>query len=293
MQEPVVETFLGEKPSFRGKVRDIYSFSETLLIVATDRISAFDSVLPTPIPGRGIILTQLSVFWFRATSGIVPNHLIAWEVNDFPEKFKQYGKILNGRAMWVKKAERIDIECVVRGYLAGSAWDEYRRTGTICGIKLPSNLSISSRLPEFIFTPATKALSGAHDENITFYKLADIVGEDTAKKLRDISLEIYAFAHDYALERGIIIADTKLEFGWHDGKIIAIDEMISPDSSRFWDAEKYKPGIAQEALDKQFVRDWLIKKGWRGDGPPPELPQKIVEQTIQRYQWVAEKIMRV
>lgn len=289
----VVETFLGEAPTFRGKVRDIYEFSGMLLIVTTDRISAFDHVLPTPIPGRGIILNQLSVFWFRATEKIIPNHLIAWDVKNFPEKFRQYEDILRGRTIWAKKAERIDIECVVRGYLAGSGWNEYKEKGSVCGIKLPSDLTVSSKLPEPIFTPAIKAPQGEHDENVTFDEISELVGKETAGKLRDISLDIYNFAHDYALERGIIIADTKFEFGWHNGELIVIDEMLSPDSSRFWDAEKYKPGVIQEPLDKQFIRDWLIKKGWRGEGPPPELPPKIVEQTIQRYQWVAEKIMRV
>ena len=289
----IVNTQLGElKPDFVGKVRDVYDFEEKLLIISTDRLSAFDHILPNPIPERGKILTQLSVFWFERTKELVKNHLIAYKVDDYPDWLHQYSSQLEARSMLVKKAKRIDVECVVRGYLAGSGWKEYSQSGKICGIELPPGLVESQRLPEPIFTPATKAAEGEHDMNISFEQLADIIGGDIAEKLRDISLKIYDFANDYALQRGIIISDTKFEFGKvEDEEIILIDEILTPDSSRFWDAASYRAGEHQEAFDKQFVRDHLISVGWHGDGEPPELPDGIIQQTIQRYNSVAKRLM--
>jgi len=293
MEKAVVYTKLGDRePDFRGKVRDIYDLGDYYLIVATDRVSAFDHILPTPIPGRGKVLTKLSVFWFQVTERIVKNHLVFYKIEDYPEYLQEYREQLEGRSMLVRKAERIDIECVVRGYLAGSGWKEYQKTGKICGIELPPGLHESDRLPEPIFTPATKAPEGEHDINITFEQMAELVGEETANFLRETSLEIYKFAHQYALERGIIIADTKFEFGRFGDDIILIDELLTPDSSRFWDASAYKPGKHQESFDKQFIRDYLLSVGWRGEGDPPELPPEVVEQTIARYEMVAEMLMR-
>ncbi len=286
-----MKTYLGREPDFRGKVRDIYDLGERLLIVATDRISAFDHVLPSPIPGRGKVLTRLSVFWFNATKDIVPNHLLAWRVEDYPDWLSRYFSQLDGRSMLVSKARRIDVECVVRGYLAGSGWREYKSTGRVCGIELPPGLGESERLPEPIFTPATKAPQGQHDVNITFDQLVELVGGEVAEALREKSLKLYRFAHDYALRRGIIIADTKFEFGFVDGKLVLIDELLTPDSSRFWDASSYRPGEHQEALDKQFVRDYLLSVGWSGEGDPPKLPPQVVQQTVERYELVARRLL--
>jgi len=293
LNNSITKTKLGDRePDFRGKVRDIYDLDDYLLIVATDRVSAFDHILPTPIPGRGKILTELSIFWFRLTEKIIRNHLVFHEVDDYPDWLHEYRDQLEERSMLVRKAERIDAECVIRGYLAGSGWKEYKLKGDICEIELPSGLVESQELKEPIFTPATKAEEGSHDENISFERLGEIIGEKTAKILRDSSLEIYKFAHEYALERGIIIADTKLEFGKFAGDIILIDEILTPDSSRFWDVGCYEPGEHQEAFDKQFVRDWLLSVGWSGEGNPPEIPEDIVEQTNARYQAVADMMMR-
>ena len=293
MENAIIRTKLGSRePDFRGKVRDIYDLEDYLLIIATDRVSAFDHILPTPIPGRGKILTRLSVFWFNITERIVENHLVFSEIEDYPDWLQEYRRQLEGRSMLVRKAERIDVECVVRGYLAGSGWKEYQKNGSICGIELPSGLVESQKLPEPIFTPATKAPEGEHDMNISFDELVELVGERTANFLRETSLKIYDFAHRYALERGIIISDTKFEFGKFAEDIILIDELLTPDSSRFWDASIYKAGVHQEAFDKQFIRDWLLSVGWSGDGVPPEIPQEIVEQTIARYQTVADMLIR-
>ncbi|HID06577.1 MAG TPA: phosphoribosylaminoimidazolesuccinocarboxamide synthase, partial [Armatimonadetes bacterium] len=265
--------------------RDIYEVNGYLAMIATDRISAFDVVLPTPIPDKGRILTQLSIFWFQRTKHIVPNHLITADVDEFPDILQPYRELLMHRTMLVSKAEPIPIECVVRGYLAGSGWREYSATGEVCGIKLPIGLRQSDKLPEPIFTPATKAITG-HDENITHERMFDIVGRELGERLIALSIQLYEFAARYAEERGIIIADTKFEFGMVDGQLILIDELLTPDSSRFWDMEKYEPGKAQESFDKQFVRDYLETLDWDKTPPGPELPRDVVEKTRQRY-WEA------
>lgn len=259
-----------------GKVRDLYTNTNgELLIVASDRISAFDYILPTPIPGKGKLLTQLSLFWFEMFSDLVPNHLIS---TDVPSEVKD-------RAVIVKPLEMFPIECVARGYLTGSGWVEYQKTQSVTGIELPSGLLDGSKLPENIFTPATKAEMGDHDENISFARAATIVGEDDAKKLRELTLLLYSTAHDYAATRGIILADTKFEFGRdHEGKISLGDEALTPDSSRFWSADTWKPGGAQPSFDKQYVRDWLLASGWDRKSPPPELPADVVEKTRERYE---------
>jgi phosphoribosylaminoimidazole-succinocarboxamide synthase len=267
----------------RGKVRDTYDLGERLLMVATDRISAFDVVLPNGIPDKGRILTQLSAFWFERTGGIVANHFIrlidSTEAKDVPFAIPPE---LVGRSMLIRKAKRLDVECVARGYLAGSGWVEYRDTGKVCGIPLPSGLQESDELPEPIFTPATKAESG-HDINISFEEVVDIVGERTASVIRARTLAVYGSARDYARQRGIIIADTKLEWGWLDDELIVIDELLTPDSSRFWPADGYQPGKPQPSFDKQFVRDWLIATGWNREPPAPVLPDDVVEGTADKY----------
>ncbi len=266
----------------RGKVRDIYTIDNALVLVATDRISAFDSVLSPGIPGRGIILTQLSTFWFRQFADRVPNHLLATDLADFPAPFNDHPE-LEGRSVLVRKLEPIPVECVARGYLVGSGWKEYQTDGAVCGIRLPKGLTESARLPHPIFTPATKATDG-HDENISFERTVGIVGEETATRLRDLTLELYRAAADYALERGIIIADTKFEFGVDgDGRIVWMDEALTPDSSRFWPADEYEPGRSQASFDKQFVRDWLEASGWNKEPPAPTLPPHVVEGTLSRY----------
>ncbi|MCX2726160.1 phosphoribosylaminoimidazolesuccinocarboxamide synthase [Thermomicrobium sp. 4228-Ro] len=263
----------------RGKVRELFDLGDHLLLVATDRISAFDVVLPNGIPGKGIVLTQLSAFWFEWFGPTIHSHYLTTEL---PPEVSAYRSVLDGRSMVVRKATRIPIECVARGYLAGSAWAEYQATGTVSGLRLPAGLRESERLPEPIFTPAIKAEEG-HDENISFVELVDRVGEDLAHELRDRTLEIYSKAERYARERGIIIADTKLEFGWIDGKLAVIDELLTPDSSRFWDADRYAPGHSQPSFDKQFVRDWLLASGWEKRPPAPELPPDVVEKTAEKY----------
>ena len=266
----------------RGKVRDIYATDEALILVATDRISAFDSVLSPGIAGRGEILTRLSTFWFRRFSDRVPNHLLATELADFPEPFKDHPE-LAGRSVLVKRLQPVPVECVARGYLAGSGWKEYQADGTVCGIGLPEGLTESAKLPEPIFTPATKATDG-HDENISFERMVGIVGEETATRLRDLTLELYTAAADYARDRGILIADTKFEFGFDgDGNIVWMDEAMTPDSSRFWPADDYQPGRSQSSFDKQYVRDWLEASGWDKEPPAPILPPEVVEGTLSRY----------
>ena len=279
----ILSTNLKGVPLFhQGKVRDVYDLGEHLLIVATDRISAFDHVLPNGIPYKGLVLTGLSRFWFEYTRDIVPNHVISMEVAEYPAELQSDADTLRGRSMLVHKAKRIDIECVVRGYLAGSAWKEYRASGTVCGQKLPSGLRESERLPEFLFTPATKAETG-HDENISIAEMANRVGEELTRKLQEISIALYARARDYAESRGIILADTKFEFGFLNGEVIVIDEMLTPDSSRFWPMDAYEPGRAQHSFDKQFVRDYLESIGWDKEPPVPELPEEIVQRTSERY----------
>lgn len=271
------------KPSAQGKVRDIYDLGKALLIVATDRLSAFDVVLPDPIPYKGEVLTKLSLFWFELLADVVPNHLLTAEACDLPESLEQYEEALRGRFMIVKKAEVFPVECIVRGYLAGSGWKEYREHGTVCGQKLPGGLMESSQLPEPIFTPSTKAAVGDHDENITFEQMVEIVGADNAVRLRDASLALYGAARDHAAGRGIIIADTKFEFGVVDGEITLIDEVLTPDSSRFWPADEYRPGGAQPSYDKQFVRDWLETSGWDKQPPAPGLPEDVITMTAEKY----------
>lgn len=278
----------GVTPAFRGKVRDVYDLGDRLIIVATDRISAFDSVLPTPIPGKGIILNTISAAWFSRFSD-VPDHLISTDPSDFPAPFDGFGAELGGRSMLVHKAGRIDLECIVRGYITGSGWREYGETGAVCGIELPEGLRLSQRLPEPIFTPSTKADEG-HDENISFDRAAEIAGKETAERVRDLSLSLYSQAAEYAASRGIIIADTKFEFGVIDGEITLIDEALTPDSSRFWLAEEYEEGRPQKSLDKQFVRDWLDESGWDHTPPAPVLPPEIVERTTKRYLMALERL---
>ncbi len=267
----------------RGKVRDIYEINGQLLIVATDRISAFDVVLPTPIPDKGRILNRLSVFWFERTKHIVPNHLLAFKEADLPEPLKSHADLLRDRFMLVRKATVIPIECVVRGYLYGSAWKDYQATGEVCGIKLPTGMKLAEKLPEPIFTPATKAQVG-HDENIPFGEVVNLLGKELAERLRDLSIQIYQFAAAHAEERGLILADTKFEFGIaEDGTLMLIDELLTPDSSRFWDASTYEPGKPQENFDKQFVRDYLESLNWNKEPPAPELPPEVVAKTRERY----------
>jgi len=264
----------------RGKVRDIYDLGDRLLLVATDRLSAFDVVMPTPIPDKGRVLTQLSLFWFEKLSSVVPNHVLPSD--RFEGELAPYAAELEGRTTVVRKAEPILVECVVRGYLAGSGWKEYRQGGAVCGIALPSGLQESSQLPEPIFTPSTKAASG-HDENISFEQMAGITGKNLALRLREISLELYRKAAEYAAGRGILIADTKFEFGLLEGKVIWIDEALTPDSSRFWPARGYTPGRAQPSFDKQFVRDYLERTGWNKQPPGPALPGDVVAGTTAKY----------
>ncbi len=272
--------FAGISPIARGKVRDIYDLGDRLLIIATDRLSAFDVVMPTPIPDKGRVLTQLSLFWFDLLHDIIPNHILS--ATDFPAPFDQYSDDLAGRSMVVRKTQPLPIECVARGYLSGSGWKEYQTSGTVCGISLPSGLKESDQLPEPIFTPATKATTG-HDENISFERAAELIGQPLAEKVRSITLEIYRRAAEYAEPRGILLADTKFEFGMLDGELIWIDEALTPDSSRFWPASEYRPGGAQPSFDKQFVRDYLERIRWPKTPPGPELPPDVVAGTRAKY----------
>ena len=275
----------------RGKVRDIYDLGDRLLIVATDRISAFDVVMPNPIPDKGRILTQLSKFWFDLTKEIVSNHVISVEAEDYPKNCKPYQEVLRGRSMLVMKTEVLSIECVVRGYLSGSGWEEYRKTGEVCGIRLPKGLVESSKLEEPIFTPATKAEMGLHDENITFERVEKMIGKDLAQKIRSSSMAIYMRARDFAEQRGILIADTKMEFGMKEGMLILIDELLTPDSSRFWPRDEYQPGGPQKSFDKQFLRDYLLSLRWDKSPPAPQLPAEIVEKTRLKYLEAYERIV--
>ena len=277
------------KPDAQGKVRDIYDLGDKLLMVATDRISAFDYILEDEIPHKGAVLTQISLFWLEQLKDVIGNHLISADVADLPEQFKPYADYLRGRFMLVKKAEMFPIECIVRGYLVGSGLKEYQKQGTVCGIRLPEGLVNSSKLPEPIFTPSTKAEIGDHDENISFERCAEILGEDAATQLRDLAIKVYSVARDHAAENGIIIADTKFEFGVIDGQIILADEVLTPDSSRFWPGDAYEPGRDQASFDKQYVRDWL-NANWDRQGNPPHLPQEVIERTSQKYIAAYEKI---
>lgn len=266
----------------QGKVRDIYEAGEHLLFVASDRISAFDHILASTIPDKGKVLTQLSLFWFDFLSNVVPNHVITARVEDYPKQLREFGEQLRGRSMLVRRAKMFPVECVARGYLSGSGWKEYQQTGAVCGIKLPAGLRESDRLPEPIFTPATKS-TGGHDINIPFAEMAKMVGQSTAEKLRDLTLRIYSLAVEHAKKRGIIIADTKFEFGLIEGNIALADEVLTPDSSRFWPAESYRPGGLQLSYDKQFVRDYLESIRWDKNPPAPALPDHIVQRTREKY----------
>ncbi len=283
MGEVVLQTNIaGQKPK-RGKVRDIYDLGDNLLIVATDRISAFDVVMANGIAYKGIVLTQISLFWFDFLSGEVEHHLISDKVSDFPAPFCDFNEQLSRRSMLVKKVEVLPIECVVRGYLAGSGWKEYKDNQTVCGQKLPAGLRQCGKLPELVFTPATKAERGMHDENISFERCVEIIGEEASKYVRDKSIEIFKKASDYAESRGIILADTKFEWGVAEGRIILIDEVLTPDSSRFWPADKYEPGRDQESFDKQFVRNYLESINFDKSGPGVKLPEDIVRKTSGKY----------
>ncbi len=291
MQHAVTQLELPGVPLFsRGKVRETFDLGDRLLMVATDRISAYDSVLPNGVPAKGIILTQFAKFWFEELKDLVPNHLLTTELNDLPTHIVRYQHLLHGRSMIVRKADRIDIECVARGYISGSAWAEYQSNGTVCGQRLPDGLQESDRLPEPIFTPATKAQDGHHDENISVEQMVEIVGQDLTDQLQSITLEIYARAEEYARERGILIADTKFEFGMIDGELTLIDEALTPDSSRFWDAELYEPGKTQPSFDKQIVRNWLTSAGWDREPPAPRLPDDVALRTARRYYEVFERL---
>lgn len=284
-EKGLIETnFPNLKLASRGKVRDIYDLGAQLLIVATDRISAFDVVMPNPIPGKGRILTRLSQFWFREMAEIVPNHLISTAVADFPAACRPYAADLEGRSMLVTKAAPLPVECIVRGYLSGSGWKDYRETGRICGIELPPGLRESDRLERPIFTPSTKAESGTHDENIPVAEVIQKLGRETAKKLEDISLAIYRQAREIGEAKGIIIADTKFEFGLQEGRLMLIDEVLTPDSSRFWPRDQYRPGGPQVSFDKQFLRDFLESLTWDKKPPAPQLPPEIIEKTRAKYE---------
>jgi phosphoribosylaminoimidazole-succinocarboxamide synthase len=267
-----------------GKVRDIYDLGDALLMVATDRISAFDVVIPSPIPGKGRILTQMSRFWFEMMEGLIPNHLITADVERFPEACHPYIDIIRNRSMLVRKAESLSVECIVRGYLSGSGWKSYLESGRLCGMRLPKGLQESDRFPEPMFTPSTKADIGAHDENISFEQVEEMLGNDLAVRLRNISMAIYERAVEFAEPRGIIIADTKFEFGLIDGELALIDEILTPDSSRFWPKDTYRPGGPQKSFDKQYVRDYLLSLDWNQRPPAPELPPEVVGNTRKKYE---------
>jgi phosphoribosylaminoimidazole-succinocarboxamide synthase len=288
--EPLLQLDLGDIPKVKsGKVREMFDLGDSYLLVATDRISAFDCVMPNGIPRKGEVLTQISHYWFAQTKSFQPNHLLAGAHDPLPARLQPVASKLAGRSMIVKKAKPLAIECVVRGYLAGSGWKEYRQSQTVCGIKLPPGLQESSELPEPIFTPATKAETG-HDENIPFAEAAKIVGQETAERVREASLRIYKFARDYARQKGIIIADTKFEFGYFNGELLLIDEVLTPDSSRFWPAAEYRPGASQPSFDKQFVRDYLETLDWHKQPPAPPLPSEVVARTQAKYLEAYERL---
>lgn len=286
---PLMQSDVPGFPCRRGKVRDVYDLGDTLAVVATDRVSAFDWVMPNGIPGKGRILTAMTLFWLDWLK--VPNHLISGYITDLPEPFRLLPEVFAGRTMLVRKTEVVPVECVARGYLAGSGWKEYRTGGTVCGVSLPPGLQEASRLHEPIFTPATKAEQGLHDENISFDAMATAVGESTTTELRDRTLDVYRRAAAYAESRGIILADTKLEWGrLPTGELILIDEVLTPDSSRFWPKDTYRPGTSPPSFDKQFVRDWLETSGWDKASPPPELPPEVVARTTAKYQEALDRL---
>ncbi|MCK6441041.1 MAG: phosphoribosylaminoimidazolesuccinocarboxamide synthase [Planctomycetes bacterium] len=283
----------GLKRIARGKVRDIYEVdAERLLLVTTDRVSAFDVVMTRGIPGRGKLLTQISMFWFDYFKDIVGNHVLETDVTKMPGPIPKHADQLEGRSMLVKRAKIFPVECVVRGYVAGSGWKDYQKTGAICGITLPAGLKQASRLEKPIFTPATKAEQGEHDENISYEEAAKVIGNTTAGKLRDLSLTIYSRAREYAAKRGIILADTKFEFGEYKGQIILCDEVLTPDSSRYWDANEYKEGTSPPSFDKQIIRDWLETQVWDKSPPPPRLPDNVIGRALERYEEVVRRLTR-
>ena len=285
----VTKTDLPLKAFKKGKVRDVYETNDKLLLIVTDRISAFDFVLPDPIPNKGIYLTQISKFWFDYFKDKIPNQVISADVDDFPEEIQNQKDVLNGRSMLVKKAKVFPIECIVRGYLSGSAWKSYQKDGTVCGIKLPPGLKESDKFDEPLFTPSTKAESG-HDINISYEKMKKLIGKEDAEKIKELSLKIYKEGAEYARKKGIIIADTKFEFGKIDDQIILVDEILTPDSSRFWPADLYEPGKSQPSFDKQYVRDYLSSTGWDKNSDPPNLPPEVVSETQNKYQEAYERI---
>ena len=288
---PVLEThFPGLNLLSRGKVRDIYDLGDSLLIVATDRISAFDVVMLTPVPDKGKILTQLSEFWLNFVKDIVETHMVGTDAGKYPAQCLPFTAQLAGRSMWVKKAKVLPIECIVRGYLAGSGWKDYSRTGAVCGIPLPAGLREAEKLPEPIFTPSTKAEMGEHDQNIPFEEMERKVGKDLAAQVKAVSIEIYEKAAEYARERGIIVADTKFEFGLVDGRLTLVDEVLTPDSSRFWPADRYQVGSSPESFDKQYLRDYLVQSGWTVADSAPSLPPDVVENTRSRYLEALERL---
>lgn len=274
----------------RGKVRDVYGIEDKLLIVASDRMSAFDVIMGDPIPDKGKILTSISLFWFKELESIVENHLISHDPAEYPQNCQRYAEELKGRSMLVKKANPLPVECIVRGYVSGSGWKDYLSNGGICGIALPEGLEESQKLPDPIFTPSTKASNGMHDENITFENTVDLIGKETAENVRRISLQIYVLGRDLAAEKGIIVADTKFEFGIKDGQLILIDEVLTPDSSRFWPVDSYSPGGPQKSFDKQFLRDYLLELKWPKRPPAPKLPPEIIEKTREKYLEALERL---
>ncbi|CAH2030064.1 phosphoribosylaminoimidazolesuccinocarboxamide synthase [Trichlorobacter ammonificans] len=291
MSQPVKQTdFPDLKLVNRGKVRDIYDLGDSLLMVTTDRISAFDVIMNEPIPDKGKVLTRISEFWFGQIADIIPNHIISTKVADYPAVCQPYAEVLDGRSMWVKKAQPLAAECIVRGYVSGSGWKDYKATGAICGIKLPEGLKESDRLEEPIFTPSTKAELGEHDENITFERMAELCGRDLAEQARAATIAIYRRAREIADQKGIIIADTKFEFGVFEGKLIIIDECLTPDSSRFWPKDQYAPGGPQPSFDKQFLRDYLETLDWNKTAPAPALPELIVRKTGEKYKEALQRL---
>ena len=289
MPSTLTTTDLPLKVLSKGKVRDMYDLDTQLLMIATDRISAYDYVLPDPIPSKGTCLTQLSKFWFNKTTHIVPNHCITTDINDYPSKLHQYKNSIKNRSMLVKKTKVIPIECIVRGYISGSAWKSYAKDGTVCGTKLEPGLQESDQFIEPLFTPSTKAETG-HDINISINEMKKLVGNDVANQLQEFSLKLYTTAATYARKKGVIIADTKFEYGWYNDQIIIIDEALTPDSSRFWPADQYSPGQSQPSFDKQYVRDYLTSTGWDKNSPPPHLPTEVIKTTQEKYQEAYERI---